>query len=118
LWRRFVRIAPARDDDGIGVQQSAESSLRQNAHASGGAEWALLQSADLKGIPAVQLGTPQSKQFDSDAELEGAEPFVGERGHSVQRGSLLFCIFKHWHVIYDNWHSGHWQEHCHTSILE
>ena len=117
-WWWLIRVTPSGDEDGVGMQQAAETYPRHDTHASRGTQGAFFQPADLKGIPAFEFRTRQSEELNGDAEFEGAKSFLGEHGYPGERWSGLFRISELCHIFYGNWHLSHWQDFRAHRILE
>jgi len=89
-----VGSAPARNDDRPSAVQHAQGVGGLDSDVADSAERAGLEADDAEAIPAFELRTGESEEFDHDAKLENTEPIVSEKGHS-KRVSFHGGILSH-----------------------
>ena len=91
LWRRFVRIAPAGNDDGVGLFQQFGRKGRGHRDAAGRPDRAWLDGADGEAVPCYpEFGPLEREQFDRAAEFEGTKPVVGQHNDEMLfHGAIL-----------------------------
>jgi hypothetical protein len=89
--RHFVRIAPAGNDDGVGLLQQFERVRRRDGDAARRANRTGFAGAHREAIPVdVKLGTFECEQFGHATEFEGAEPVVSQRDDEmIVHGAML-----------------------------
>jgi len=92
LRRFLVGVAPAGDDDGVGLAQQPRRIARLDGNAAGGADRSPLDGGNQKVVPVhVQFRTVQGKQLDGTAEFKRAQAVVGQGDNTVTgvHGAIL-----------------------------
>ena len=85
--RHFIAAAPARDHNGARRAQQLQPAVHVHAYAAGSAVGRLAHASHGEAVPGeAELRPRQAEHLDRDAELERAQPVVGDGDHQAGIG--------------------------------
>lgn len=75
--RPLIGVAPARNDDCVGIIDEAEALFRAHSDTAGGSDLSFFQGTDVEAVPRyVEFGSVKGKELGRAAELERTQSIV------------------------------------------